>query len=122
VGRSLLPWLREPALADNREYVVSVWNRLEPVSLPARMLRTNRYKYTYFKEDNAEELYDLVDDPGETNNLAWSPNAQRELERHRRLLREYCASSGDPFFTEPVETPHGFRSHAEGQCPNNREA
>jgi hypothetical protein len=62
------------------------------------MIRTERYKYIAFSFGARREmLFDLVEDPGETNNLALGDSATRELGRHRRLLREWIAQTGDDF-------------------------
>jgi N-sulfoglucosamine sulfohydrolase len=43
-----------------------------------------------------EELYDWEADPNALVNLAGDPKHKRELERLRRMLREWMARTGDP--------------------------
>lgn len=116
-GASLRPWLRDPRAEGGPEYVVSTWHGGGECITPARMLRTARYKYASYKEDNSEELYDVAEDPGETRTLVFDPAHERELERHRELLRKHCARTGDTFFEDKVVVPEGFRNHPDKACP-----
>ncbi len=97
-GMDLVPLLRDPAL-PGRPFVVA---EIHPVwkgdTASGRMLRTSRWKYAAFATDDPREmLFDLDRDPGETRNLAVDPAARPELDRHRSLLRDHLARSGDPF-------------------------
>lgn len=116
-GRSLLPWLRGRGPRDERTHVVSHWAGHAPAVSPARMLRTHRHKYTHFREDGVEELYDLAADPGERLNLAPDPAAAETLEEHRALLRAHCTAVADGFYEEPIAIAPGGHAHAEGACP-----
>lgn len=49
----------------------------------------------FFGKRPAEELYDLSKDPHEVNNLAGDPAYAGELERHRKLLKDWIAETGD---------------------------
>ncbi len=62
-GRSLLPVI---AGAPGKPAVLSrtVWDR------PRYALRDERFKYVYYTQTGEEWLYDLVEDPGETRDLA----------------------------------------------------
>lgn len=53
----------------------------------ARTVRTARHRYTLYVGDRSEQLYDLVDDPGEQRNLAHDPahRATRQELRDRLL-------------------------------------
>ena len=42
-----------------------------------------------------EELYDIAQDPYQINNLAGDPEFKSELERHRKILTDWIAESGD---------------------------
>ena len=53
------------------------------------MIRTARYKYITYHGDPVEQLFDMVDDPGETRNLAGQSEYASALEDHRRLLRQW---------------------------------
>jgi choline-sulfatase len=119
-GRSLRPWLCGHGPRDTRPYVVSHWRGDGKIQVPARMLRTHRYKYNLFREDGVEELFDLATDPGERINLAPDPAAAAVLEEHRARLRAYCVETGDAFFEEPVCVASGVHTHPSGQCPSLR--
>jgi choline-sulfatase len=116
-GRSLLPLLTQRGNFTPPEYVVSTWYGNPELTTPSRMIRTERYKYTHFREDNVEELYDLANDPGEKRNLAADPAHASVLEQHRKLLREHVAKTGDTYFDEPVIVGKGRRTHPDGECP-----
>jgi choline-sulfatase len=59
------------------------------------VIRTERYKYVSFEGDEHEMLFDLDADPGETTNLAASPEAAADstlgpvLEKHRSILANW---------------------------------
>jgi arylsulfatase A-like enzyme len=95
-GTSLRPALEEGGPIQ-REFV--------PIEMPrglARAVRTQRYKYVYYPEEPTEMLFDLVDDPGETRNLAADPDHESTLVEHRRMLKEWesgldrCLTADDP--------------------------
>jgi hypothetical protein len=46
-------------------------------------------------EKPPEELYDLENDPHEIHNLAEDHAFQKELEKHRQLLKKWIAETGD---------------------------
>ncbi len=80
-----------------REYVVSEL-RYQDASRDGRMVRSGRYKYVVFRSGtNAEQLFDLEQDPGEVVNLARRPEAAAELASHRRMLAEWSRQTGDRF-------------------------
>ena len=67
--------MRGMSLRSILEGVVFSWGRTlvtEVSSNTGRMLRTQRYKYITYKDNLVEQLFDMRDDPGETNNLATS--------------------------------------------------
>lgn len=73
-GCNLLPWIREgkrPPAAE-AHCAVSVVEIAEHEGAPTLAVRTDRYKYIH-RENRDDELYDLVEDPGERHNLAASP-------------------------------------------------
>lgn len=88
-GSSLVPWLKGEH-ADGPDYVVSA------CLFGGRMVRTQRYKYCFYKRKNGEQLFDLEADPGELRDLAGSPDHAAVLQRHRSLLERYCRQTGDP--------------------------
>ncbi len=98
-GRSLLPALSAPAEAEVNDHVLMAWGDWTPgedefnllnlvtdgpvVPMQGRAIFDGRYKYArYFKEgiDDEFELYDLVNDPLEMDNLAGDPG-YRKIEK-----------------------------------------
>lgn len=98
--------------------------------IPARAVRTDRWKYIKNYSDNPfgldqlnnkewahrlceleeqpwkkprveEELYDLSKDPNEQVNLATDPDYREELEKMRELLSEHMRATEDPFLDKP---------------------
>ncbi len=72
--------------------VVFSWGRTvvtEVSSNKGRMVRTQRYKYITYKDDPVEQLFDMIDDPGETKNLATSSKYASTLAEHRRMLKDW---------------------------------
>lgn len=66
--------------------------------IDGRMLRTARYKYiVYSTGANREQLFDLVNDPGESQSLVKHKELATVLWHHRRLLRQWCKETKDPF-------------------------
>ncbi len=63
-GKSFLPLLRGEAMADNEPVVI--FDEYGPV----RMIRTEEWKYVYRHSYGPNELFNLVEDPDERNNLA----------------------------------------------------
>ncbi len=57
----------------------------------------NETQMIFFDPDGKEpeEFYDLDNDPHEINNLAKDPKFADELERHRQILAEWIAETGD---------------------------
>lgn len=70
-----------------------------------------RYPY-YF---DADQLYDLDEDPEEQNNLAYDPEYQGILKQMQERLKNYTESFRNPF---PVENPDPFYTSAEYQLLN----
>ncbi len=70
----------------------------KPAGYLGRAVRTPRYKYmVYNSGEHHEFLADMEVDPDETINLAGTPDHQKELERHRTLLRDYIVRTDDIF-------------------------
>jgi choline-sulfatase len=85
-GRSLRP-LFEGGLAPRapwHPYIVAEAN-----SNNGRMVRTSQYKYITYRDDPVEQLFDMKSDPGETKNLAGSPEHAAALAEHQKMLREW---------------------------------
>lgn len=76
-GTSLSPILESPS-ANVREEAISIHNGYS--------LRTDRWHYMNYQNDSGEELYDVLNDPGETANLASVPEHQSTLQLVRDRL------------------------------------
>lgn len=87
-GASLLPLLRDPK-AGGKSAVFSRWQKGDSV-------RTDRYRYTEWTDDggrrSARMLYDHLEDPKETRNLAVQPEFDGLMQNLSRLLRAQQAS------------------------------
>lgn len=135
VGRSLLPIAQNTAqnpspnpspnpsqnlsqnLSQNyvREFVVSQWfSEWGHTISPGRMVRSDRYKYTHYLEDQGEELFDMQQDPGETRTLHNDDAFASILADHRAMLQKHIAATNDPYFSQQVFVPAEFRAHPSG--------
>ena len=63
---------------------------------PVRMLRTREWKYVHRYPYGPHELYDLVNDPNEENNLYDDPAQERRIVDMRNRLEEYFLKYSDP--------------------------
>jgi arylsulfatase A-like enzyme len=66
---------------SRRGFIVS-----EVTSNTGRMVRTQNWKYITYKDNEIEQLFDMINDPGETENLAASSHCASALAEHRKLL------------------------------------
>lgn len=99
----------------DREYVACEWHTEWGYTVsPGRMIRTKRYKYTRYIEDNAEELFDLENDPLEKKNMAYEPEYQEILKKMRTLLQDHERATEDPFEELSWKADTRWRSHSAG--------
>ncbi len=121
-GKSLLPWLTDQVTEKEHEYVVSQWsNEYDEAITPGRMLRTERFKYIKYLEENGEEFYDLTSDPGEKMTLINNPNYNEALEKHRQLFKKYLEETNDPFLNLSVYVyPKLRKAHPLGYMHHNQ--
>lgn len=102
-GISLKPVIENPEEPGRDALVSELYADTENLELQGRMLRTQQYKYIAFSEGkNPEMLFDLQEDPGETNNLAHNSSAHEKLRQHRDQLKTWCKQIGDPFGITPI--------------------
>ncbi len=99
LGHSLRPLLESGRVEAPNEYVVSETNlEVYARGCPARMVRSDRYKYVaYEKGRPREQLFDMDRDPGEMVNLAFDARFEDVLRQHREHLREWCRATADRF-------------------------
>ncbi len=62
-------------------------NRHEPTRVHLRTYVDERYKITVYRDQSYGEMFDLVEDPGETRNL-WDDPGKQELKGE--LLRRFA--------------------------------
>lgn len=88
-----------PAEERWRDFIVAeLADHLGDRTRKGRMIRTGRYKYAvYSSGERNEQLFDLMADPGETKNLAYSKEYREVLEKHRGLLSKWMKERSDNF-------------------------
>jgi len=97
-GRSVRPIIDNPRSAWCDFLVTELAPDPQETSHKARMIRTARYKYNLFsKGERNEQLFDLANDPGETQNLAYKPAMKQVKDRHKEMLAEWVKETGDDF-------------------------
>ena len=89
-GKSFLPILKGES-AKEREYVV-IYDEYGPV----RMVRTKEYKYVYRHAHGPHELYDLVDDLDERNNLVNDCDQQDRIKQLKAMMDDWFTQYVDP--------------------------
>jgi len=132
-GKSLLPVIRGETPEVNEEVFAEV--NYHAAYQPMRSVRTNRWKYirryesdgkpvlsncddgltkTYWLKNGwadqpvaAEELYDLLFDPAERNNLAGNPAYHAEAAAMRNRLQAWMERTNDPALRGTVRAPAG---------------
>ena len=98
LGKSV-PW-RNYLVAQNHLVQTGVVDGLRP-TMEGRMVRTDRYKYcVYNRGIRRESLVDMVDDPGEMNDLAEDPEYRNVILKHRKLLEKHAGEHNDALVSE----------------------
>jgi N-sulfoglucosamine sulfohydrolase len=143
-GKSLLPLLRNETAEVNQEVFAEV--NYHASYEPQRAVRTGRWKYIRRYGDRAapvlpncddgpsktlwldhdwrhqpvarEQLYDLIFDPGEQNNLASDVRSEAVLGEMRGRLDAWMHRTDDPLLKGPVAAPSGAKVNpADGISP-----
>lgn len=132
-GHSMTPLMKGSATAIRDQVFAEV--SYHAAYEPKRCVRTERYKYIRNFGDRTspvlpncddglsksawleydwkhravprEELYDLVFDPNEANNLATRRDSPPDLADMRTRLDRWMKETGDPLLRGPVQAPHG---------------
>ncbi|MHA2037068.1 MAG: sulfatase family protein [Promethearchaeota archaeon] len=110
-GRSFSPILEEKPLGE-RESIV-VFDEYGPV----RMIRSQEWKLVWRYPGGPHELYDMIEDPHEKNNLFNSPDYSNKIKKMREDLERWYSRYVDPRFDGrnlPV-TGRGQKSRADDE-------
>ena len=106
MGKSLRPVLELPETTVH-DHVISecVGPPDKRLGVGHRMVRTDHLKYILTGSDE-EAFFDLRTDPYEMHNLVGDPAVKGEVERHKQLLNDWKASTGEKRLTpaEVMET------------------
>lgn len=114
-GQSLMSQLKQEVAVTGQPQVISQWHTEWGFTIePGRMLRTDRWKYTIYREGNGEELYDMVNDPLEMKNLAANPDYAKPLAEMRAQFADYLTRSEDPFESLKWQADPQWRTHQPG--------
>ncbi|MBN1292285.1 MAG: sulfatase [Candidatus Latescibacteria bacterium] len=94
-GKSLIPLLKQTGTID-RETIYWHYPHYH-ITTPFGSVRKGAYKLIEYYEDGSQELYNLIDDIGETNNLSsLMPDKAEEL---RKMLEDWRISVGAQMMT-----------------------
>lgn len=105
LGKSLRKISEGKTEVIDRKYVVTEtglttgWASVGEDNFPkARMVRSERYKYILFDTGNKkEQLFDMVQDPGEMSNLVDDTDYAHVLQEHRAYFKEWKERTNDSF-------------------------
>jgi arylsulfatase A-like enzyme len=118
-GKSVLPFVLDAnSQASTHEYVVTEAEvRVSPnETYHGRALRTPEYKYHLWSQgENREQLFDMVNDPGETRNLADLPEYAEQLKIHRALFAEWLEKTDDTYWDLHVTTKDDRETQISGR-------
>ncbi|MEX0684404.1 MAG: sulfatase-like hydrolase/transferase [Balneolales bacterium] len=108
-GRSIRPLVESADSEAVHEYIVSETTFGSFAEghhgVTGRMVRTPQYKYiVYDQGDNREQLFDMLDDPGETTDLTVRPQYVQVLQEHRAYLRQWIQKTDDFFDRVPADS------------------
>jgi arylsulfatase A-like enzyme len=107
-GASLRPLLEGAAVRDWRGElaVITTFDGDKGFATQGRAVYTGRYKYVCYERGRyREQLFDLLEDPGEMVNLAVESRHAGTLSEHRRRLTEWCRATNDPYARQRSRMP-----------------
>ncbi len=113
-GVDLLPTIKGTK-SPKRDYVASEWQTEWGYTVsPGRMIRTDRYKYMRYLENNECELYDLHTDPYEKTNLSHKAEYADILDMMEQYLQHHIKTTNDNFENLTVTVDPMWRTHEGG--------
>lgn len=115
-GESLLPFLKNKKPASWRDAVFTQSNGNELYGIQ-RSIMTTQWKYVYNGFDY-DELYDLVNDPHEINNLAQDPKYKSVIRQFSRRLWKFAYNQGDVCINSYIMTALAPFGPGEAFCDN----
>jgi N-acetylglucosamine-6-sulfatase len=119
-GRSMLPLLTGKGDPNWRKELLYeyYWERNFPQTPTMHSLRTDRYKYIhYYGIWDIDELYDLQEDPLETNNLIFNPERKKTIADLNRRLFDVMEANGAmkiPLFRDSGNQSNKRNANKEG--------
>ena len=93
-GRSLRPWVEGASSPDWPETVVTESSGISHCLFTSRMIRKGPWKYVFNCGDR-DELYHLINDPHEMNNLVFDPYSEAVLLDMMDALESWMHDKGD---------------------------
>ncbi len=114
-GRSLRPLVEGEVVPAWRDAVYgetefSGFGLGSSTGVKGRMVRTERHKYIVYSEgEDREQLFDMIEDPGEMRDLSASAEHAPVLAEHRARLARWCQWTDDefPLATRPATRQPG---------------
>jgi len=97
-GISLKPLLTDKRDLQVRNYVIGQYYGKQKWVSPIRMIRTKNFKYNKYLTGE-EELYDLINDTEELNNLAMEPKYFNRKTELSTMLDKWIDENNDPFYS-----------------------
>lgn len=95
-GKSLKEAIEKPELPHREHLVVQLEDDKLDSTRHARLIRNHRFKYNVYNSGkNDEQLFDLWNDPGETENLAYDTNYQTIKTRLKTNLGKWMIQNKD---------------------------
>ncbi|MEN8863386.1 MAG: sulfatase-like hydrolase/transferase [Lentimonas sp.] len=100
-GKSALPFVFDKrSTASTHSYVITEAEVRVSTGkdIDGRSVRTPKFKYhVWSRGEDREQLFDMINDAGETKNLAADKAYATQLSGHRELLTEWLAETDDTF-------------------------
>ena len=100
-GKSILPLVKQESVRWREELLVETFGHGFGKRHQGRAVVSQDHKYVAWQDD-LDELYDLVQDPFELQNLAGKSGSNRLLEEMQSRLATWISQTGDSYFNKPL--------------------